>query len=372
MSQPSHSATVSNRRVTVSPRARATRTSAFAVPVAPCISAQTSSGLPAALMFGPSDVRGFTNSAAAAAAAAAESLNSRVGAFANRQPVVVQCPHCHQQVNIPPASTNVFACGHCGGHMNVHEHPGQTGQPAQSSEPPGQRAPGPAPAMHDIRCSLEDIHTGVTKRLRIHRIEAGATAGERTPHTIEVVIQPGMKEGTKMTFKGHGDHFPGRAPQDIVLTLREKPHERFKRSGADLLAELSLDPAQSGSTTIRGVDGRTVVVPIPELVRHKSQVSIPGAGLPERRNGALTGCRGALRVVFNLETRCASAHMLGSTRVAGCLMQCHTRLHRSSEADTLCFMSHLCAQCRGDGSGGGGRNGARTRRMDGQRPCWWR
>lgn len=249
----------------------------------------------------------FSSDAAHRAFNAAANMAGGVNMPHSQQPVAVQCPHCQQQVNIPPATTNIFACGHCGGHMNV-QLPGAQSVPAGSSasppRPTGQLGPAPAPACHDIRCSLEEIHNGVTKRLRIHRIEGGSTTGERTPHTIEAVIQPGMKEGTKMTFKGHGDHLPDRNPQDVVLTLREKPHERFRRSGADLLVELSLDAAQSGSTTIRGVDGRIVTVPIPELVRHKSQVSVAGAGLPERRNGALTGSRGALRVTYNLETRC--------------------------------------------------------------------
>ena len=150
-----------------------------------------------------------------------------------------------------------------------------------------------------MRCSLEELCHGVTKRLRIHRIAAGS--GEREAHTIEAVIQPGWKEGTRMTFAGHGDQLLGRQPQDVVLTLREKPHERFRRSGADLTAELTLDPAQSGHTELVGIDGATVRVPIPELVRHRSQVSVPGAGLPVRAGGKLTGARGALRVTFKLE-----------------------------------------------------------------------
>ena len=272
----------------------------WAIPVATDSSGQSNPAPPTLPMFTNGTMRTAFNAATNMAAG----FNTP---HPLQQPVVVQCPHCQQQVNIPPATTNIFACGHCGGHMNVHQSGTQSASSASAASPPrptGQQGTAPAPAAHDIRCSLEEIHTGVTKRLRIHRVEAGSTTGERTPHTIEAVIQPGMKEGTKMTFKGHGDHLPGRLPQDVVLTLREKPHERFKRSGADLLAELSLDAAQSGSTTIRGVDGRSVTVPIPELVRHKSQVSVAGAGLPERRNGALTGHRGALRVTYNLETRC--------------------------------------------------------------------
>ena len=306
-------------------------------------------------MFGSRD-SSFVNEAARTAFNAATNM---AGGFnpagdSRQQPVVVTCPHCQQQVNIPPASTNVFACGHCGGHMNVQQPAAQPApQPASSPQSAGQQGPAPAPASHDIRCSLEDIHSGVTKRLRIHRIEAGAAAGERTPHTIEATVQPGMKEGTKMTFKGHGDHLPGRAPQDVVLTLREKPHERFKRSGSDLLVELSLDPAQSGSTTIRGVDGATVTVPIPELVRHKSQVSVAGVGLPERRNGALTGSRGALRVTFNLETRCERP------AVPRRVQACASHSLRSACALTCVSSTGCLARCyRGDGRSGSRGHGA--------------
>ena len=147
-----------------------------------------------------------------------------------------------------------------------------------------------------------------------------------------------------MTFKGHGDHLPARAPQDIVLTLREKPHERFKRSGADLIVELSLDPAASGSTALIGVDGTTVSVPIPELVRHKSQVSVANAGLPERKQGALTGGRGALRVSFNLETRWATtaAAAEGMARERG---EWQPRGSENSAGGGLDDLGKLCVVC---------------------------
>ena len=47
-------------------------------------------------------------------------------------------------------------------------------------------------------------------------------------------IKPGFKAGTKITFSGDGDEVAPGVAQDIQVVVREKPHDRFVREGADL------------------------------------------------------------------------------------------------------------------------------------------
>ena len=57
----------------------------------------------------------------------------------------------------------------------------------------------------------------------------------------EINVQPGWKDGTKITFEGEGDDVhPGSViPADIIFTLQTKPHDRFEREGDDLIHKVS-------------------------------------------------------------------------------------------------------------------------------------
>ena len=47
-------------------------------------------------------------------------------------------------------------------------------------------------------------------------------------------MQPGWKDGTKITFPGKGDEVPGRPPADLVFVVKQLPHPLFERRGNDL------------------------------------------------------------------------------------------------------------------------------------------
>jgi DnaJ-class molecular chaperone len=60
---------------------------------------------------------------------------------------------------------------------------------------------------------------------------------------LEVKVEPGWKQGTKVTFPRRGDVFPGRLPADIVFLIKETEHPTFRRDGADLKSvNLSIFP----------------------------------------------------------------------------------------------------------------------------------
>jgi DnaJ-class molecular chaperone len=51
---------------------------------------------------------------------------------------------------------------------------------------------------------------------------------------LTINVKPGWKSGTKITFQREGDQAPNKIPADIVFIIRDKPHQHFKREGADL------------------------------------------------------------------------------------------------------------------------------------------
>ena len=40
-------------------------------------------------------------------------------------------------------------------------------------------------------------------------------------------MDPGMKNGQKITFQGEGDHDPDAEPGDVIFVLTQKDHDRF-------------------------------------------------------------------------------------------------------------------------------------------------
>ena len=84
--------------------------------------------------------------------------------------------------------------------------------------------------------SLEDLCTGVTKKMKITRQvlnpDGRTTRAEEKLLTIDV--KPGWKAGTKVTFAREGDQAPNTIPADVVFVIRDKPHPVFARDGADI------------------------------------------------------------------------------------------------------------------------------------------
>jgi len=104
------------------------------------------------------------------------------------------------------------------------------------------------------------------KRQRLN-IDGQTTHEEEKILTIEV--KPGWKSGTKITFPKEGDEKPGITPADIQFILKEKPHDRFKRNGNDLIYRYScsLKQALLGLTIdVHTLDQRKLRIPINKII----------------------------------------------------------------------------------------------------------
>merc|ERR1712240_430804 len=51
---------------------------------------------------------------------------------------------------------------------------------------------------------------------------------------LKVMVKPGWKAGTKVTFSKEGDRLPGKIPADIAFIIRDKPHPIFSRDGVNI------------------------------------------------------------------------------------------------------------------------------------------
>jgi len=87
----------------------------------------------------------------------------------------------------------------------------------------------------EIFVSIEEIATGCEKKMKISR-KVIRQDGTRTMEdkVLKIVVKPGWKAGTKVTFAKEGDQVQGKIPADIAFIIKDKPHPLFSRDGVNL------------------------------------------------------------------------------------------------------------------------------------------
>ncbi|KAL9188839.1 hypothetical protein ACHAXT_007217 [Thalassiosira profunda] len=127
---------------------------------------------------------------------------------------------------------------------------------------------------------------------------------------LEVHVEKGMRNNDRITFRGMSDEVPKMEAGDINFVIQEKPHDLFKRKGADLLAvkEVSLNQALCGFTwKIEHLDGRALVIKSKpgEIIKPEMDAKealpfvkvLPDEGMPSKGNPFV---KGNLYVMFRV------------------------------------------------------------------------
>lgn len=152
----------------------------------------------------------------------------------------------------------------------------------------GPARPRKAPAItRNVLCTLEELYTGTTKKMKISRRlqDAGGHIME-VPEILEINVRPGWKKGTKITFEEKGDELNGIIPADIVFVIDEKPHDVFTRSGDDLIHKrrINLVDALCGTIVdVRHLDGSILSIPITDVASPSRKVVEKGKGMPNSK-----------------------------------------------------------------------------------------
>ncbi|NXW19168.1 DJB13 protein, partial [Circaetus pectoralis] len=158
------------------------------------------------------------------------------------------------------------------------------------------------PIVRDLYLSLEDLFYGCTKKIKISRRvmnEDGQTSTIRDK-ILTIDVQPGWKQGTRITFEKEGDQGPNVIPADITFVVQEKLHPRFKRANDNLacVTTIPLGKALIGCTVdVRTLDGRLLNIPINDIVDPKYCKVVPGEGMPLLQDPRR---RGDLLIYFNI------------------------------------------------------------------------
>nr|XP_019528744.2 dnaJ homolog subfamily B member 13-like [Aedes albopictus] len=137
-----------------------------------------------------------------------------------------------------------------------------------------------------VDLELSEIYHGAIKKMKITREEFIDEAQVRTKiveETLTVPIPAGIPSGARIRFEGAGNCSPQSFPSDIVFVVRERPHERYRREGADLHVEvpITLKDAMVGfPLELIGVDGTWLLVQIVDVVHPGYEKVLKGEGLP--------------------------------------------------------------------------------------------
>ena len=151
-----------------------------------------------------------------------------------------------------------------------------------------------APLERDLLLTYAEAYNGCVKKMKINRQVLGSDGHTptRKPKILTVVVKPGWKEGTRITFPKEGDQGPNNIPADVVFIVKYRPDPTFKRVGNDLVhrAQISLVDALCGCIVeLVTLDGRKLCIPVNDVVRPGSTVRVADEGMPATKKGGKKG-----------------------------------------------------------------------------------
>ena len=101
---------------------------------------------------------------------------------------------------------------------------------------------------------------------------------------LEVVIPPGVDNGTRIRLAGKGEAGPnGSPPGDLYIFIHVKQHDVFQREGTTLFSRVPVSfttAALGGCINIPGLDGEDNTIDIPAGIQSGKQLRKRGAGMP--------------------------------------------------------------------------------------------
>ncbi|TYI46769.1 hypothetical protein E1A91_D13G127800v1 [Gossypium mustelinum] len=110
----------------------------------------------------------------------------------------------------------------------------------------------PPPVESKLPCTLEELYTSSTRKMKISRTIVNASGRQvQESKILTINVKPVWKKGRKITFPDKGNEQPNQLPADLVFVIDEKPHDLYKRYGNDLIVNKRVSLAEAlGGTTI--------------------------------------------------------------------------------------------------------------------------
>lgn len=167
----------------------------------------------------------------------------------------------------------------------MNEEKGSAFSSAYGGNATPSRPPLP-PVLSELECTLEELYNGVIKSLKYKKNSLGydkRTTVEKEC-SVDVEVFPGYDKETVVSFKGMGNEAPGEKTSDLLVKIKEMPHQFFKRvNGKDLIYIKRLTLAQalnSEPVKINTLDGRILSITMDEIIAPQTIKIVRGEGMP--------------------------------------------------------------------------------------------
>jgi len=132
---------------------------------------------------------------------------------------------------------------------------------------------------HPLELTLEEVFTGITRRLSIER-EGGS-------RTVDVRIPAGVRHGSRVRVAGEGEPGgDGAAAGSLLLVIQIRPHDHFERRGDDLYVKVPIDVTTAvlgGEADVPSPVGPPARLKIPEGTTPGQRFRLKARGMPTAR-----------------------------------------------------------------------------------------
>lgn len=136
-----------------------------------------------------------------------------------------------------------------------------------------------------VNCTLEEMFRCESKIIEFRRRKE---TGLVETKTLKLTLTQGIQDKHVITVPKQGHRESGRIPGDLIFTIVQTPHERFKRVGDDIIERvtITLKDAISGDFQIqgRGIDNEVIEYQCTEIMQPETEIRIAGRGM-KRENG---------------------------------------------------------------------------------------
>jgi DnaJ family protein B protein 11 len=124
---------------------------------------------------------------------------------------------------------------------------------------------------------------------------------ENEERTLEVEIEPGMKDGQEHKFVAEGEPHIDGEPGDLRIRIKTLPHPKFERRGDDLYTNITItlqDALTGFDMNIEHLDGHKVQVTREKVTWPGARIRKKGEGMPSYDNNNIFGI---LYITFDVE-----------------------------------------------------------------------
>lgn len=138
----------------------------------------------------------------------------------------------------------------------------------------------------ELYCSLRDLYTGTTKKVRVNRVKLVNRVPVNETKMLDIKIQPGWKDGTKLTYPNLGNESEYETGGDVIFVIKEKENEVFSRKGDNIYKTMNikLKEALSGFTcNVYDINNKLHTIKVCKLKDSDFEYYIKEAGMPIRK-----------------------------------------------------------------------------------------